>query len=131
MIVDTSAIIAILRDEPERRAMLEALAAAPATRMSAGTRLELSIVVHRLRDPVVERQVEDLLSALRIVIEPFTAEHAQVAAVAYADFGKGSGHPASLNYGDCFAYGLARVTREPLLFKGDDFSHTDVVDALA
>ena len=130
MIVDTSAIVAILRDEPERPAILAALAGAPVVRMSAGTRLELAIVIRRLEDPVVERRVEDLLEALRMSVEPFTVAHGTIAQRAFADFGRGSGHPARLNFGDCFAYALARESGEPLLFKGDDFTHTDVAPAL-
>lgn len=130
MIVDTSAIVAILRGEPERPAILAALAAAPVARMSTGSRLELSIVIRRLEDPVVERRVEDLLEALRITVEPFTVAQGAVAQRAFADFGRGSGHPARLNFGDCFAYALARESGEPLLFKGDDFTHTDLTPAL-
>ena len=77
MIVDTSAIVAILRDEPERPAILAALAGATVVRMSAGTRLELAIVIRRLEDPVVERRVEDLLEALRMSVEPFTVAHGE------------------------------------------------------
>lgn len=130
MIVDTSAILAILRNEAERQAFLGALADADRCRMSAGTRLELAVVVARLGDPVIARRVDDLLDALGVEVEPFTADQVSVASAAYADFGRGSGHPAQLNFGDCFAYALARATGEPLLYKGDDFVHTDVRSAL-
>lgn len=126
MILDTSAILAILRNEPERAPFLAALAQPGHRRMSAGTRLELAVVVARLGDPVIARRVDDLLDALGVEVESFTAEQVAVASAAYADFGRGSGHPARLNFGDCFAYALARTTGEPLLFKGDDFGHTDV-----
>jgi ribonuclease VapC len=78
----------------------------------------------------MNRQIDELMEEFSILIEPFTAEQAQIARQAYRDYGRGSGHPANLNFGDCFAYALARVKREPLLFKGDDFVHTDVRSAI-
>jgi ribonuclease VapC len=78
---------------------------------------------------VASRLVDDLLAAAQIVIEPVSPAQARIAREAYRDFGKGSGHAAGLNFGDCFAYALARATGEPLLYKGDDFSHTDVAAA--
>ncbi len=129
MIVDTSALIAILRDEPEAERFALALAAAPSPRMSAANYLETAIVVDAARDPVVSRQVDDLVAKAGVVLEPVTAEHAWLARAAYRDFGKGSGHAAQLNFGDCFAYALAKSAEAPLLFKGSDFIHTDVVPA--
>jgi ribonuclease VapC len=73
--------------------------------------------------------LDDLIERSGIVIEPVTAEQAKIARLAYRDFGKGSGHPAALNFGDCFSYALARDKREPLLWKGDDFGHTDIRSA--
>lgn len=131
MIVDASAILAILRHESDREAILAALTGDEVCRMSAGSRLELSVVVARLADPVLARKVDDLLDAVGLVVEPFTAEQAAVAAAAVADFGCGSGHPAKLNFGDCFSCALARVTGEPLLFKGEDFGHTDLTPVIA
>lgn len=126
MIVDTSAIIAILTGEPERDDFVRLIEAAPNVRMSAATYLETMIVADRARDPVVSRRVDGLFETLSVDIVDVTAEHARIARNAYRDFGRGSGSPAHLNFGDCFAYALAQQTREPLLFKGDDFVHTDV-----
>ena len=80
-------------------------------------------------DPIASRRFDDLLNEAGIAIEPVTEAQAKVARAAYRDFGRGSGHPARLNFGDCFAYALAQTTGEPLLFKGDDFVHTDVRSA--
>ena len=126
MIVDTSAIIAILRDEPDAGRFIAALAAEPDPRVSAATYLEAAIVVDANRDPVLSGRFDDLVTDAELSIEPVTERQAQIARRAYRDFGKGSGHPAGLNFGDCFAYALARTIGEPLLFKGDDFGHTDV-----
>lgn len=130
MIVDTSAIVAILRDEPDAGSYGDALARAVEPRMSAGTYLETAIVVDLNGDPVLGGRLDDLMSAVEMVVEPVTREQADVARRAYRSFGMGSGHRAALNFGDCFAYALARVRNEPLLYKGDDFSHTDVEGAL-
>lgn len=128
MIVDTSAVIAILRNEPDADRYIEALAHADSPRMSAATFVEASVVVDANADPVLSGRFDDLVAD--IAIEPVTRAHAEVARRAYRDFGKGSGHPASLNFGDCFSYALARVADEPLLYKGDDFGHTDLMSAL-
>jgi ribonuclease VapC len=130
VIADTSAIIAILRDELDADTLTDALARAFEVKMSAGSYIETAIVVDLNRDPVLSGRLDDLLSVARIGIEPVTKEQAEVARRAYRDFGKGSGHPAGLNFGDCFAYALARIRGEALLYKGDDFSHTDVESAI-
>jgi len=130
MIVDSSALIAILRREPGRQSFSQALRDAAENRISAATYFETSIVIDSARDPIASRMLDDLIENSRIAIEPFTAEQALIARQAYRDFGKGSGHPANLNFGDCFAYALARVKREPLLYKGDDFVHTDIRSAV-
>jgi ribonuclease VapC len=129
VIIDTSALIAILRDEPEARRFAEAIEAATARRISAVTYVELAAVIDGGRDPVARRLVDQLLDAAHIVIEPVTEAQARIAREAYRDFGEASRHAAGLNFGDCFAYALAKATGEPLLFKGDDFSQTDIVAA--
>jgi ribonuclease VapC len=126
MIIDTSALIAILRDEPEARHFAETIASATVRRISASTYVEVGAVIDGARDPVASRLVDALLDAAHIVIEPVTEAQARIARDAYRDFGKGSGHAAGLNFGDCFAYALAKATGEPLLFKGDDFTRTDI-----
>ena len=132
MIVDTSALIAILRGEADARRYAEALVdGAGPKRLSAATYLETAIVIDGSRDPVASRRFNDLIRAAEVSVEPVTREQAEIARAAYRDYGKGSGHPAQLNYGDCFAYALARQTGETLLFKGEDFAATDVAPALA
>ena len=123
MIVDTSALVAILRDEPEAREFAIAIAEAERRRISAANYLESAIVIDGSRDPIASRRFDDLLREAEIVIQPVTEEQARIAREAYRDFGRGSGHPARLNFGDCFAYALAMSTAEPLLYKGDDFLH--------
>jgi ribonuclease VapC len=130
MIIDTSAMVAVLFDEPEMPAFARAMEDAVDCRMSAANFLEAAIVIDGWRDPVVSRRLDDLVNAVGIAIEPFDEVQAQLARAAYRDFGKGSGHPARLNFGDCFAYALARLRAEPLLFKGNDFRHTDITPAL-
>jgi len=129
MIIDTSALVAILRQEDQARRFAEAIEAASVRRISAATYVEIGAVIDGARDPVASRLVDELLATAGIVIEPVSAEQARIARDAYRDFGKGSGHAAGLNFGDCFAYALAKATGEPLLFKGDDFSQTDVAAA--
>ena len=131
MIVDSSAVVAILREEPEAEALVRAIASADVIRMSAGTLLEAALVVDSRGNPIASRRLDEFLRESLTVIEPVTEAQVHIARDAYRDFGKGSGHPASLNFGDLFAYALARVTGEPLLYKGDDFSQTDVPAALS
>ena len=126
MIVDTSALVAILRDEPDARRFAIALANARERRMSAANFLETAIVIDGSRDPVASRLFDDLLRESRIHIEAVTEEQARIAREAYRDFGRGSGHAAALNFGDCFAYALARTSGEALLFKGREFTHTGI-----
>lgn len=130
MIVDASALIAILRDEPEAAPCAEAIEGAPRCAISAANWLEAAIVIDGSRDAVASRRFDDLVRTAKLVVEPVTEAQAAVARAAYRDFGKGSGHPARLNFGDCFAYALARESGEPLLFIGDDFSRTDLAPAL-
>jgi ribonuclease VapC len=130
MIVDSSAIIAILRDEPEAPACAKAIASAKARRVSAVSYVEAAVVIDVGRDPVASRRFDDLCREAQLVIEPVTESQARIAREAYRDFGKGSGHSAALNFGDCFSYALAKATGEPLLFKGDDFTHTDLAPSI-
>lgn len=130
MIIDTSAIIAILRDEPEAPSHARAIADATIRRVSAVSFVESAVVIDASRDPIATRRFDDFIQEARISIEPVTEIQAQIARDAYRDFGKGSGHPAKLNLGDCFAYALAKQSGEPSLFKGNDFAHTDVVPVL-
>lgn len=129
MIVDTSALAAILRDEPDAASYSTALATTPA-RLSAASYLECGIVIDSQRDPIASRGLDELIRAAGITIEPVTEHHAILARRAYQDFGRGSGHPARLNFGDCFTYALAVETGEPLLFKGDDFAATGIAAAI-
>ncbi|MCK0111545.1 type II toxin-antitoxin system VapC family toxin [Ornithinimicrobium sp. F0845] len=126
MIVDSSAIVAVLLDEPERGAFLEAIRSAPQAAMSAVSCTEVGVVLDGRRNGVLSRQYDVLLEELGVTVLDVTAGQARVAREAYRDFGRGSGHPARLNFGDCFSYALAAERDEPLLFKGDDFGHTDV-----
>lgn len=126
MIADTSAIVAIVREEPEAGRCLDSLLGAPVRRMSAGNMLEAYLVVDGARSPVTSAKLDMVIGTLRLVIEPVTHEQVQIAREAFRQYGKGSGHPARLNYGDCFAYALARAMDESLLFVGNDFSHTDI-----
>ena len=130
MIVDTSALVTILREEADAAVYAGSLRTAEQARISAGTLLEAAIVVDGNRSQLLSRRLDELVRAIPLLVEPVTEEQAHVARSAYRDYGKGSGHPARLNFGDCFAYALARVTGEPLLFKGDDFIHTDITPAL-
>ena len=130
MIVDTSALVGILNGEPDAETMEDALVSARTRRMSAATLVELFVVIDGKRDPVRSARLDELLERSDVEIVDVTAEHARIARSAYRDFGKGSGHPARLNFGDCFSYALARATGEPLLFKGDGFGHTDLTPAV-
>jgi ribonuclease VapC len=131
MIIDTSALVAILRDEPEAEICAGAIEDAAERRISAVNFVEAAVVIDGSRDPIASRRFDDLLREARVVIEPVTEIQARFARDAYRDFGKGSGHSAKLNLGDCFAYALAKTTAEPLLFIGADFGHTDIMPAIA
>lgn len=130
MIVETSALVAIMFAESDAEIYANAMAASSTNRMSAASYLESSVVADRARNPTISRHLDEIIRNNAISIESFTAEQAIIARQAYRDFGKGSGHPAGLNFGDCFAYALAKDLDEPLLYKGDDFGHTDVRSAL-
>ncbi len=123
MIIDSSAIVAILRGEPEAGPFLTVIKGQSDMVISAGNYLETGIVIDRDHDPVLSAGLDPLLDQLGIAIAPVTATQAKIARQAYRNFGRGSGHPAKLNFGDCFAYALAMERGEELLYKGDDFVH--------
>ena len=129
MIVDTSAILAILLEEPEAERFLSALEIAPAPRMSAGARIELESVSTRRFRGALDGVIELFLSEFQLLVVPVTGDQALIGRDAYRRYGIGTGHPARLNFGDCFSYALAKAVGEPLLFRGDDFIHTDVRNA--
>ena len=129
MILDTSPLVAILAGEPDSERYIQAISRALDCRISAGNFLEISIVIEAQFGAEVLTQCDALFRRIGVVIEPVTVEQALIARQAFHDFGKGR-HAAALNFGDCFAYALAKATGEPLLFKGDDFRKTDVVSAL-
>ncbi|RXT48215.1 VapC toxin family PIN domain ribonuclease [Bosea sp. Tri-44] len=125
MIIDTSALVAILYREPEAEAFVGRIHTAEACRISVANYVELSMVIEHQLGPEGMRQAEAFFRRAGIIIEPVSVEHGDLARQAFLDFGKGR-HPAGLNFGDCFAYALAKASGEPLLFKGNDFSQTDI-----
>jgi ribonuclease VapC len=135
MILDTSALIAILRFEaeaPEFARIIERTVESGAQRRtSAVSYVEAGAVIDASKDPVASRRFDELIEEAQIAVEPVSEAQARIARQAYRDFGKPSGHPAKLNFGDCFSYALAKSKGEPLLFKGQDFSRTDVKSARA
>jgi ribonuclease VapC len=128
MIIDTSALVAILDQEPEAERIARTLAATPERMLSAANLLEVGIVMQARRGDDGTRDVDLLLAKLRVEIVPFTARQAEIARKAFRRYGRGR-HDAKLNFGDCFAYALAKDAAAPLLFKGDDFGQTDVLAA--
>lgn len=121
--------MAILLQEPDYLTLAEPLARSEICDISAGTWIELSAVVTRRGLPKMEADLHDLMQDFGIGILPVTVEQAQIGYQAYRTYGRGTGHRADLNFGDCFSYALARATGRPLLFKGDDFAATDIVPA--
>lgn len=130
MIVDTSALVATILAEADADQYMTAMLRAETVRMSAVTYVETGIVVDARRRDDLSREVDRLIEDIPIAVVPFTPRQATFARLAYRDYGRGSGHPAKLNFGDCMSYALAIDTGEDLLFKGDDFTHTDVRPAL-
>jgi ribonuclease VapC len=126
MVIDSSALIALLLAEPEADVFVAVVAGSSSRSISAGSYLETTIVMLARSGPDAPEKVDRLLAELSIAIVPFTRDQAVLAITAYRQYGKGSGHPASLNFGDCFTYALAKLTDEPVLFKGNDFSLTDI-----
>ncbi len=128
MVVDTSAIVALLGMEPEAARIAAALEADPVRLISAATLVEAGIVIESRYGPAGGREFDLLVAKAGLSVEAVSTGQAEVAREAWRRFGKGR-HAASLNFGDCFAYALSRVTGEPLLFKGQDFAQTDVLAA--
>lgn len=131
MVIDTSAVVALLLAEPETADFVAAIAAAPRRMVSAATYLETCIVMFRRSGPAALETLDRLLADLAAEVVPFTHEQATLAVDAFARFGKGSGHAAGLNFGDCFTYALAKLTGDPVLFKGADFARTDLAKAVS
>ncbi|TAK76598.1 MAG: type II toxin-antitoxin system VapC family toxin [Gammaproteobacteria bacterium] len=125
MVLDTSAILTILLNEPEAATFVELISKDPKRLLSAGTALELMIVIEARKGEAGGRELDLLLHRTKIDIVPFDNEQAEIARIAWRRFGK-SNHPAGLNFGDCFAYALAKISGEQLLFKGKDFNQTDI-----
>jgi ribonuclease VapC len=125
MVIDTSAVLAILNDEPERRAFNEAIEAADSRSLSVASFVALSIVIEARFGAEGVRHLDRFLERAEVTVVPVDLEQGRLARQAWGRFGKGR-HEAGLNFGDCFSYALAQTLGEPLLFKGEDFSRTDV-----
>ena len=124
-------MVALIRHEAGYERIRNAIAdTIEPVRIASPGYLETAIVIDAKRDPKASRTLDSLITDFEIEIVPFSAEHARIAREAYRDYGKGSGHPAKLNFGDCMAYALASSAREPLLFVGNDFIHTDIEPAV-
>lgn len=130
MIIDTSAIMAIALEEPGADDIERAIWADEQPCIGAPTMVEIQAVLSGRNDPALSRKVASMLREFNPVVVPFTREHAVAAIAAYKDFGRNSGHPAKLNFGDCLSYAIASDMNEPLLYVGDDFTHTDLRSAL-
>ena len=126
MVFDTSALLAILLNEPEATPMIRAVARQESRLVGAATLVEASAVMHARKGPGGELALDSLLERMDIRVVPMSVPAAKLARLAYGRYGKGVGDPAVLNFGDCLAYGVAMAEREPLLFKGEDFARTDV-----
>lgn len=131
MIIDSSALLAILFNEPDKESFLAAIQKDPYVKMSVANYLESAIRIDSFRDPILSRLFDELIEEMGIELKEVTPDQAQIARQAFKDFGKGSGHSASLNFGDCFAYALTKATKEKLLFKGNDFPETDIHSVIA
>jgi ribonuclease VapC len=129
MVVDTSVILAIVLDEAEGETFIEHILKSDAAVISAGSVIELAAVSTRRFGGALDARIDVAIAKLGLAIAPVTPAQGVVGRDAYRKYGLGTGHPAKLNFGDCFSYALAKETGEPLLFKGDDFTHTDVTRA--
>lgn len=130
MILDSSAILAILFAEDDAPIYANAIESSHTRRISAANWLETSIRIDLSGQPATGIAFEDFVREAEITVEPVDLEQARMARLAYRAYGKGTGHPAGLNFGDCFAYALAKLRGEPLLFKGEDFRQTDIASAI-
>lgn len=126
MVIDTSALLAILQDESERRAFNEAIEAADSRSLAVASFVEISIVIEARHGAEGIRHLDRFLDRAKVTVVPMDLEQGRLARQAFSRFGKGR-HEAGLNFGDCFSYALAQVLGEPLLFKGEDFSRSDVI----
>jgi ribonuclease VapC len=131
VIVDSSALIAILTGEPDAEELNDVLSGASRPTLSVANYLEAAIVLDRHRSPGPGEKLDRYLAVAAIELAEVTESQVRIARAAYRNFGKGSGHPAGLNFGDCFAYALAVERDEPLLYTGDDFKHTDARSAIS
>jgi ribonuclease VapC len=130
MVVDTSALLAIFLAEPERREFLEVITEAETRCISAANALETGIVLEARRGEAAGREFDLFLHHAKFDVVSVDSEQMEIARLAWRKYGKGR-HPAGLNFGDCFAYALAKAMGQPILFKGDDFKQTDLVPVLA
>ncbi len=126
MVIDTSAVLAWLKHEAERERIVAALESHPVCRISAVSLLEAHIVVRAREHPAMLGKLQRFLDEINAVVMPFDEQQARFADIAFQRYGKGQGHPAQLNLGDCAVYALAKALGEPLLFAGNDFSQTDI-----
>ncbi|MEO8125444.1 MAG: type II toxin-antitoxin system VapC family toxin [Bryobacteraceae bacterium] len=131
IVLDSSALIAILDQEDDAVNYAKAIAEADRPLISTATLVEAGIVMLNRHGPKGARKLNDLIQEAGCQVESVTAQHAQMALEAYSVYGKGQNNKAALNYGDCFSYALAKATGLPLLFKGDDFAETDIKPALS
>ncbi len=131
IVVDTSAVIAVLLGEPEATALADVLASGEKVALSTGTALEMALVAQAKWGFPGAARLDSFLGELPLIYVPVDTGHLRLAREAHGRYGRGTGHPARLNFGDCFSYALARALEAPLLFKGDDFIHTDVRSALS
>ena len=131
IVVDSSALVAIVREEADYRSFESAIAQGGPSVIGAPTVVETKMVLSRLPASQVDRFFDRLATGGSLSQVEFTAEMADAAIDAFRRYGKGQGHPAQLNLGDCMCYGVAKVLRATLLYKGDDFSHTDIEPAIA
>lgn len=126
IIVDTSALIAVMLDEPEEEKFIETISGAESIRVGSATLLESRMVLTRKKGRSAVRDLDAFIETSGMEIEPVTVEDADLAFDAFLRYGKGSGSGAALNFGDCFSYALAKRLNAPLLFKGNDFPQTDI-----